>query len=318
VKRIWIGIAVALPVVIAVGIIADPSQVVMGKLAGEAFFQERPTRYWARALRADPAKQADALAALEQGHAAAVPVLVEILRGSPAAADAELRWKSVELLAKLGPDAASAASAVTAGVNDPDSHVQAVCAEALPKLEAPAESAVPALISQLKTDNVVVAERALSRYRGAAAPAVPELIALLKDKQQKPEARWNAARTIGKTGPEAIGALDALIESIEDEEWHIREHCAEAIGELGSAAAEKGVPVLIERLSDDAVRVRRDAVRSLGQLGDLARAAVPQVEKLLEDKEEIVREAAQKALRLIASDQEKTVGEQDDDDPKNG
>lgn len=308
----------ALPVVLAVGIIAEPTQVVMGKLSGDAFFQERPTRYWSRALRADPATQAEALAALERGHAAAVPVLVEILQGSSSAADAELRWKSVELLAKLGPDAASAAPAVAAGVNDPDPHVQAVCAEALPKLEAPAELAVPALISQLKTGNVVEAEKALSQYRGAAAPAVPELITLLNDKQKTPETRWHAARTIGKIGPGAIDALDALIASIEDEEWHIREHCAEAIGELGSAAAEKGVPVLIERLSDDAVRVRRDAVRSLGQLGKLASAAVPQVEKLLDDEEQLVREAAEKALKLIASDEEKPAGEEDDDDPKGG
>ena len=301
-KSLWFVVIVAAVVVAGVGL--DPTQVIVGKLAGDAFFQGRPTRYWMRSLRAGPARQAEAQSALEQGHAAGVPVLVEILTGYPSKQDAPARCDAVELLARLGPDAAAAGSAVAAGLNDRDPHVQAVCAAALAKLEVPADTAVPQLRQLLKTTNAVVAARELSRYRGAAAPAVPDLVALVNDKRQSTEIRWNAARTMAKIGPDAIDGLDALIDALGDQDWLIREHSAEAIGELGDAAAAKGVPALRHALSDPNARVRRDAVRSLGHFGESARDAVPEITTLLDDEEEPVRKAAATALTAIAPETE--------------
>ena len=309
-KGAWFGLAVS--AVIVTGIVVDPTQVVVGKLAADAFFQGRPTRYWMRALRGDPAQQAAAQSALEQGGRDAVPVLVDILTGSPSR-DAATRCAAVDLLVKLGPDAANAASAVAAGVNDRDSHVQALCATALSKLEVPADTAVPLLRHLLKTTNVVVAERELSRYRGAAAPAVPDLVALVNDKRQSTEVRWNAARTIAKIGAGAIDGLDALIAALADEDWLIREHSAEAIGELGDMAAAKGIPTLRPLLSDPVARVRRDTVRSLGHFGESAGEAVPEIKKLLEDEDENVRKAATTALKAIAPDTEN--GQRTTDEP---
>jgi HEAT repeat protein len=304
-KSIWLALAVA--VLVVAGVLLDPTQVVVGKLAGDAFFAGRPTRYWAKSLQAGPARQAESLAALEQGKAAAVPVLVAILNGTSPAPDAEMRCTAAEVLAKIGPDAAEAGSAVLAGLSDPDSHLQAVCALALPKLEVPAKTAVPLLIPLLKTTNAVVAAKELSRYRAAAAPAVPDLVTLLKDQRQTSEARWNAARTLAKIGPDAVGGLDALIESLDDEEWIIREHSAEAIGDLGEGAAAKAVPALTAMLSDPVARVRRDAVRSLGYFGTLSRGAVPEIKKLLDDEDEKVRKAAATALMSINPDESKTA-----------
>src|SRR5688572_28446516 len=99
---LWILIAI---VIAAVAAVFDPTQVIVGTLLGDAFFQSRPTRYWARALRADPASQSDAQLRLEQGGPEAVPVLTSMLDDYPSEQDAELRWKSAEILAKLGPDA---------------------------------------------------------------------------------------------------------------------------------------------------------------------------------------------------------------------
>ncbi|HWB09600.1 MAG TPA: HEAT repeat domain-containing protein [Pirellulales bacterium] len=302
-KSIWL--ALALTVAVIAGVLLDPTQVVVGKLAGDAFFEGRPTRYWVRSLQAGPARQADALSTLEQGKSAAVPVLVAILNGT-SVADAETRCAAPEVLAKIGPDAAEAGPAVLAGLSDPDSHLQAVCAEALPKLEVPARTAVPLLIPLLKTTNAVVAAKELSRYRAAAAPAVPDLVTLLTDKRQTSEARWNAARTLAKIGPEAMGGLDALVDSLGDDDWMIREHSAEAIGELGEGAAEKGVPALTAMLSDPVARVRRDAVRSLGYFGAASRAAAPEIKKLLDDQEEVVRKAATKALTFVDPGESRT------------
>lgn len=297
-RSVWIVLAVA--AVVTVGIVLDPTQVVIGKLSGDAFFHGRPTRYWIRSLRGGPAREAEAQSTLEQGHRDAVPVLVGIVKGSPSTQDAPLRCTAIELLAKLGPDAASAGPAVAASLNDPDPHVQAVAATALAKIEVSADEAVPGLRRLLKTTNTVVAERELSRYRGAAAPAVPDLVALLNDKQQPTEVRWNAARTLAKIGAGAIDSLNALIDTLGDDDALIREHSAEAIGELGAAAASKGVPALCRLLSDPIAKVRRDTVCSLGQFGEASREALPDIRTLLDDDEEIVRKAAATALAAIA------------------
>lgn len=301
-KRIGLWIAIGFLVAV-VAIVLDPTKTVLGKLRGEAFFQSRPTSYWAGALRADPAKQADAQARLEQGGGEAVPVLVGLLRDYSARDDAELRWKAAEILAKLGPDANESGSALVAALRDPDPHVQAVCASALAKVGVPADIAVPLLGELLKSGDAVVVARALSQYKAAASPALPALVELLQDESRSVEARWNAARTIGKIGPEAVSAVPALMKFLKDKDGTLREHCAEAIGDIGPGVGPEAITALIPVLSDPVTRVRRDAVRSLGYIGPAAREAVPEIKKLVEDKEEMVREAARAALKKVAPEE---------------
>jgi HEAT repeat protein len=300
-RLIWISFGVA--AIAVVSIFVEPTQIVLGKLLGEAFFEGRPTRFWARSLRTGPAERAAAASQLEHGGADAVPVLAGIMTRSTAASEAELRWVAAELLGKLGPDAASAGPVLLIGLRDGDPYVQAVCATALAKVGVPAESAVPLLAELLKTQHAVVAARALSQYRGAAAASLPALVDLLQDKSQSAEARWNAARTIGKIGPAAVSAVPALIDTSNDKEWTIREHCAESIGEIGPSAAPLGIAALESMLMDPHHRVRRDAVRSLGHLGAAARDSLPEIGKLLDDPEEIVRQAAKTAMEAITPPQ---------------
>jgi len=306
-RVIWILVSVAAVSVDAV--LVDPTQVVIGKLLGDAFFDARPTRFWAQSLRGEPAARADARSSLRNGGADAVPVLVGILSGWTAPSDAELRCAAAELLTNLGPDAADAAPALVAALQDGDPHVRSVCASALPKVGAPADAAVPPLAELLKTQYVVVAARALSEYRGAAATSLPALLDVLQDESQNAEARWNAARAIGKIGPAAVSAVPALIDASHDEEWTIREHCAESIGEIGPSAGPLGVAALRSMLTDPHLRVRRDAVRSLGYFGEAAREAMPEISKLVDDPEEMVRQAAKTALEAIAPDQVKPADE---------
>lgn len=301
-SKSWaIGIAVVLGVVVILAILFEPTQVVVGTLTGDAFFQSRPTRYWARALQAGPAQQADAISQLEKGGKTGVPVLSAILSNRSNAP--ELRCSAAEILRKLGPDAIESGPAMVAALRDGDAHVQAVCASALPAVGVPADTAVPMLTAMLPSAHAVVAARALSEYRGAAEPALPVLVEMLQDQSRPTEARWNAARTIGKIGPGAVSTVSVLIGQMEDQESSIREHCAEAIGDIGPTAAAEGLPVLIKTLSDPNTRVRRDAVRSLGYLGEAARPALADVKKMLKDKEAMVKEAAQIAIKAIAPEE---------------
>jgi HEAT repeat protein len=302
-KRAARWIVLALPLLAAAGVWLDPTQVIVGKLAGDQFFASRPTRYWAHALRAGPREQAHARETLEQGGAAAVPVLVAMLTRSPSPDDAELRWTSAEILTRLGPDAAAAGPVLIAGLNDNDPHVQAVCAAALPKVGVAAEAAVGALVKLLPTPRGVVAARALAEYRGAAAPALPALTTLLQDSSRDAETRSNAARTIGRIGPDAASSLPALIQALDDPEWMLREVAAVAIGDLGRAAGSEGAAALIPLLTDEHALVRRAAAGSLGYLSEFADEAVPVIKSLLNDPDEDVRNAARDALRAIAPEE---------------
>jgi HEAT repeat protein len=298
-RVIWIVAILAVAAVLA--IVFEPSQTVMGKLAGDAFFQSHPTRYWVTALQSGPTRQADALSQLQQGGKPAVPVLIGILGNT--SLDATLRCTAAEILAKLGPDAVDAGPVMIASLRDADSHVQALCVAGLPKVSVPAATAVPLLTDMLKSSHTVVCARALSTYRGAAAPSLPILIELLQDHARSPEIRANAARTIGKIGPASISAVPALIGEMGDADAAVREHCAEALGDIGPEAAAEGLPALIKVLTDVNTRVRRDAVRSLGHFGDAGRPAVADIRKLLKDPEKMVREAAGNALKAVAPDE---------------
>ncbi len=283
----------------ALVIVLEPTGLIRGRLMGESFFANRPASYWRRALAAGPGERAAAREQLTHGGTASVDVLTSVLQTG---ATAEVRWTAAEMLAALGPDAESAHPVLLSALQDKDTHIQAVAAAAIPKVSTPADLAIPSLIPLLKREHAAIAARAISEYHGQAAPAIPALVELLNDTSQSTEARWNAARTLGKIGPPAVDIVPALIVATHDGEATIREHAVEAIGDIGPSAVD-GIPALIDALDDPATRVRRDAVRSLSYMGAAAEQAVPQIKLLLDDPEEIVREAATNALRAIAPEE---------------
>jgi len=300
-KKYGILIAVIIVLVVVGALWLDPTGVLMGCLKGEPFFEGRPAGYWERSLRADPGTRVTAIEKMEQGGTEAVSVL-ESLLSRPKGESAEVRWTAAEILGKIGPEAEQAGPALLAALEDSDPHVRAIAAASLPKVGVSPDEAVPALRRMLETDQKVVAARVLSEYRGAAKPALQALVAVLTDKKLDSETRWNAARTLGKLGPNGVDAIPVLVESLEDEAATVREHSAEALGDIGPLAAD-AVPDLVSVLDDPATRVRRDAVRSLGQIGKASRQAILEMKKLLEDPEEIVREAAENAIRAIAPEE---------------
>ena len=297
----WALVLVAITIVFVVAAFFEPTGAISGRLRGESFFESRPSSYWARQLAGEPAASALAVERLEGGKGHAVDVLVEVLQGT-AEYSSEARYTAAEILGKIGPEAEAAGDAALAALDDPDLHVRSVTATALPKIGVPAKKAVPALTENLKEKPSVVAARALSEYKGDAIEAMPTLIEILQNKELDSEIRWNAARTLGKLGPDGAGAIAALVAALEDEEATVREHSAEALGDIGPKASES-VPALVAVLDDPAVKVRRDAVRSLGQIGPASKVAVAEIKNLLDDPEEIVREAANNALKAIAPEE---------------
>lgn len=285
--------------VIVLAVLLEPTGVVRGRIAGEQFFSSRPTSYWKQQLLAGPAERSQARELFESNAGRGVPVLIELLASSDSA---EVRWTAAEILGAIGPDAESAAPALLSALQDPDPYVQSVAAEVVPEVGTPASEAVPALAELLEGEHAPVAARAISVYKAQSAPALSQLLDVLTDTSRTADARWNAARTIGKTGPPAIDALPVLIQMTRDKEATVRGNAAEAIGDIGPTAAA-GIPALVESLDDPVARVRHHAVRSLGYIGPAASESLPHVKRLLEDPDDSVRQEAQKALAAIRPQQ---------------
>lgn len=292
------SLVMILTAVLGVAIFAawQPSRVLCGTIAGDPFFAGYPSRYWGSQLFDNPSGRSTAISTLKEGGANSVSVLRDLLRNHP---QPEVRWTAAELLGQLGPVAHAASDDLLLASGDSDSHVRALSAIAIPKVETPASQAIPVLIPLLGSEHAGVVARAISAYKGGGQEALPALIKLLDDESRDTETRWNAARAIGKLGPEGLDALPTLVKYTTHAEETIREHSAEAIGDIGPLAID-GIPALINCLDDPATRVRRDAVRSLGYLGPAAKSAVPQIKLMLQDPESMVREAALNALKAIA------------------
>jgi HEAT repeat protein len=288
----WLVFFALLAIVVGVW---EPSGRLRGWISGEAFFEGRPSHVWRRSvLLKEPDKREAALAKLREGGPDSVPVLRELLAKAP---EAEVRWTAAELLGAKQGAARDASSEVLAALADPDAHVRSVAATAVPEVETPADTAVPALIKQLETEATVPVIRALSRYGADAKPALTVLLEIATAENREIEVRWNAIRTLGKMRVAGAEAIPTLLTMLDSPESRIREHAAESLGDIGPPSRSV-VERLFPLLSDPDTKVRRDSVRSIGQIG-AGPEAIPLVEKLVKDPEQIVRDAATKTLAQL-------------------
>src|SRR5262245_58385009 len=168
------GVVVA---VAAVVVLWEPTGVVRGWLAGDSFFQGRPTRYWKKALQ-DPVGGAQARKTLKEGGLEAVPVLTEVLReeGGDDWSAVPVRVTAARLLGDVGPQARDAVGpALVAALRDDNREVRAVAAAALGQVGHGGAEAVPLLIDLLRTNDCVTAARALASFGAQAREAVGPL-----------------------------------------------------------------------------------------------------------------------------------------------
>jgi HEAT repeat protein len=85
---------------------------------------------------------------------------------------------------------------------------------------------------------------------------------------------------ISLAGPKAVGALPAIVRSLENPESEIRRKACQAIGQLGPQA-EPAIDSIFERLVlDDSPEVQDAAAQALGQLG---RSSVPLLLRVVRD-----------------------------------
>jgi len=150
---------------------------------------------------------------------------------------------------------------------------------------------VDSLLSTLGIQDSRVKEAAIASLgRSRDRRALQSLIYLLGDENRS--IREASVRALGAFGGEAV---ESLIESLGNQDWHIRMGCAIALRIIGDL---RGVEPLIRALSDENRFVRREAAKSLGRIGD-PRATEPLI-SVLEDMDTGVRIRAAAALGKIA------------------
>jgi HEAT repeat protein len=208
-----------------------------------------------------------------------VPLLVAALKGRNPAA----RRYAAGALGQVGPDARPAAAALVAALRDGDAGLRQSAARALGQLGPDAkERALPALLDALGDDDAEV--RAAAAEGLAALPLdagdVSALLKLLRHRDAP--VRAQAARALGKVGPEARKAVEALGEAVQDRNPAVRQAALEGLAGIGPDAAAV-VEDVAGALQDPRKEVRRAAVEALGGIGPEAKTAAKALAAALAD-----------------------------------
>ncbi|MCE5228347.1 HEAT repeat domain-containing protein [bacterium] len=123
----------------------------------------------------------------------------------------------------------------------------------------------------------------------------------------------NAAETLGKMGPSAAAAVPALAAATRDArkrahdrtignayEWNwAAVEAMQALGAIGSPAAEAAMPELLDALYDPDSQIRYWAVKNLAGIGRPRSTVLPLLVRMLNDNDDEIRRAAAEGLGAL-------------------
>lgn len=113
----------------------------------------------------------------------------------------------------------------------------------------------------------------LDKSPEAAAQLVPELNALLSHKNET--VRLFAVRALRKTGPDAVPAVDSLIQMLNDPDYTFRIEVMETLKSIGLAA----VPKLTAALSSESPKIKSHSLSVLNRLTQVEANVLERLEK---------------------------------------
>lgn len=208
----------------------------------------------------------------------------------------DLRLAGALLLMASEPETRESVPLLVEGLSDGNAAIRVAAAKSLYTLETKARAATPALVKALRDDD--------SRVRAAGASALgrvgekrrlPATERRGSPSFESPEHAWVA--------PEE--AVPALVAALKDTELSVRLQAARSLLRSGPEALGAAVPVLSEGLRSEKREFRalaayalRDA-ETLGSLGSDARFALPELERAKKDKDPSVAAAASAAIVKI-------------------
>ena len=238
--------------------------------------------------------------------------LIEIVKGD---ASELVRFDAVTPLGLIDPRGETVIPHVTAALKDRSADVSWAAAKSLGQFGPLAKSSVPALKAALNDPRerhrplapdfvgmcalrCDVAE-ALGRVGIRADAAIPALRTAVAN-DRNPEMRVFAALALSRIDPRDQWPMTAIIRELEVKGKGTAgpEAAIEALAQLGPKA-RAAVPALLRSLKHDSASIRVRAAAALGAAGD--RAVIPALEVLLQDKEDLVRDAARASLEKLGS-----------------
>jgi HEAT repeat protein len=218
----------------------------------------------------------------------------------PALNDEEVqkRRDACAMLEAVGPVAKTAVPALSGALNDANETVRMHAASALGEIGIPASLVIPALAKALRDPAWTVRHRALAQFAFSIPPTdavVPQLKQLVEDENRSIATLAQAAlnnpyrqgrdrtavyvnmlqmgsvsdytlRQLAQFGPEAAGAVPALIPVLRHDRPIYRYLAAEVLGAVGPGAKD-AVPALIAALQDQDTVVRDSAAEALEAIG---------------------------------------------------
>lgn len=219
----------------------------------------------ARAKSSDETARLEAIAALAAPGAEAeqaVAVLTELLKDSSAA----VRAHAASSLGKIGQPARSAIPNLVSLVADPDECARQQAVGALAAIQPSPNVSIPLFVTLLADADPAVRMRVLHALAGAGPAAVPGMIEALKDNTV---AYW-ACLVLREIGPDAVAAVPALIEKLDDPRPEIRREAILALAAIGRGAAP-AADKIATMLDDETLCVA--ATYALGCVGSIPEGA---------------------------------------------
>jgi HEAT repeat protein len=241
-----------------------------------------------------------------------VPVAAAYALGSIGAANADaalraamgkdnafLQMVAAWALAKVHPSDESlnkqAVDKLVAGLSSGEAHIRNAAAKGLQSLQAPPEMVAPLLMKVANDPDPDVSANAVDAVASLGESVVPRATEALK----KPEMRDFAVRVLTRLGPKARGAVNALVESMDDKDPHFRTEVQFALAAIGPGAAPATDKLAANIASDDAA-VRESALFALRSIGPAAVSAREALVKLMEADDSFASLASAWALAKIA------------------
>jgi hypothetical protein len=232
----------------------------------------------------DPKTRLAAACAIARINPSKARLVLPVLLDTLVAGDAAACCDALIAIRSLGSRAADAAVALAQVLDEveADRHRgllqhHAICA--LEKIGWQAADAVPALRRFLQTIGPDCDELRLSdgihvcAALAAIGPAAGEAVTVLSDflRLDHPGEfmRWlqlSASRALWQIQGDAGSALSIALNLLKSDEWWLRFHAAELLGDLG-AQAKVAIPDLRQLMSDDDETVRDQAAESLHRIG---------------------------------------------------
>lgn len=223
--------------------------------------------------------------------------------------DLQVRRAAVSCLAAIGPDSKTAVPELTKLLSDPEPAIADTAAYALGRIGPSAVKAVDALQSGLKQGGngfgSSIRVWALASIQPQDAEARKRAVARLVEavKNENPRVRVAAARALVDIAPDQADTRAALIQLLNDAEPAVVGAAQQEFARLGPAA----VADLVQALSAPGSRIDV-LLATLTELGPMAKAAAPQVAKLLSDDRAETRGEALFALASLGADAAAQLG----------